>query len=296
VRLLSLLLLLLVAACGSTPPRTEEPGAPEARPPGKGGYYKDDGPGENVPPNLASIPDAVPRVEPPHRFANRPYNVFGKDYVPISLSQPYREQGMASWYGKKFHGQKTSSGEVYDMYAMTAAHKTLPIPSYARVTNLANGKSVVVRINDRGPFHSDRIIDLSYAAAYRLGYVAAGSARVEVESVNPETSSRVQVAAIADKAPEKAELDAKGAAQAKATVEAKATYIQVGAFSVRENAEDLKARVIRELAGLSDAVQVLLVGNLWRLQVGPYRSSDDARSVASRIENELNLKPLLVTR
>jgi rare lipoprotein A len=173
---------------------------------------------------------------------------------------------------------------------MTAAHKTLPIPSYARVTNLANGKSVVVRINDRGPFHSDRIIDLSYAAAYRLGYVPAGSARVEVESVNPETASRVQVAAIADKAPEKAELEAK------VNSEVKGTYIQVGAFSVRENAEDLKARVVRELAGLSEAVQVLLVGNLWRLQVGPYKSSDEARPVASRIENELNLKPLLLTR
>ena len=272
MRLLSLLLSVLVAACGSVPPRTEGPAAVETRPPPtKGGYYKDDGPHDSVPPNLASIPDAVPRAEPPHRFANRPYNVFGKDYVPISAAQPYREQGMASWYGKKFHGQKTSSGEVYDMYAMTAAHKTLPIPSYARVTNLANGRSVVVRINDRGPFHSDRIIDLSYAAAYRLGYVTAGSARVEVESVT-------------DKAPEKDNAEAKG------------TYIQVGAFTVRENAEDLKSRVMRQLAGLSETVQVLLVGNLWRLQVGPYRSSDDARSVASRIESELNLKPLLVTR
>ena len=272
MRVLSFLLALLVAACSSTPPRTEEPAAPEARPPSaKGGYYKDDGPGDKVPPNLASIPDAVPRAEPAHRFANRPYSVFGKDYVPLSSSTPYREQGTASWYGKKFHGQKTSSGEVYDMYAMTAAHKTLPIPSYARVTNLANGKSVVVRINDRGPFHSDRIIDLSYAAAYRLGYVNAGSARVEVESVNPETVEKV-------------------------AAQEKGTYIQVGAFSVRENAEDLKARVVRELAGLSEAVQVLLVGNLWRLQVGPYRSSDDARSMASRIESELNLKPLLVIR
>jgi len=138
-----------------------------------------------VPPNLASIPDAVPRAEPPHRFANRPYSVFGKDYVPISAAQPYREQGMASWYGKKFHGQKTSSGEVYDMYQMTAAHPTLPIPSYARVTNTKNGKSVVVRINDRGPFRSGRIIDLSYVAAYKLGYIQAGEATVEVESIVP---------------------------------------------------------------------------------------------------------------
>ena len=135
-----------------------------------------------MPPNLASIPDAVPRAEPPHRFANRPYSVFGKDYVPISAAQAYREQGMASWYGKKFHGQKTSSGEVYDMYAMTAAHKTLPIPSYARVTNLANGKSVVVRINDRGPFgNKSRIIDLSEAAARRLDMIDAGVVPVTLE-------------------------------------------------------------------------------------------------------------------
>jgi len=272
-------MLASLAACSSTPPRPE-PAAPDRLPPPstKGGYYKDDGPGDHVPPNLAAIPDAVPRAEPPHRYANRPYQVFGKDYVPISAAQSYREQGTASWYGKKFHGQKTSSGEVYDMYGMTAAHRTLPIPSYAKVTNLANGKSVVVRINDRGPFHSERIIDLSYAAAYRLGYVTAGSARVEVESVNAAT------------------VDSKKDVEVKKDAEATGTYIQVGAFSVRENAEDLRARVMRELAGLSEAVQVLLVGNLWRLQVGPYKSSDDARPVAQRIETELNLKPLFVVR
>lgn len=272
-----MLVLLWLAGCSSAPQRPE-PGERPPPPTTKGGYYKDDGPGDNVPPNLASIPDAVPRAEPPHRYANRPYQVFGKDYVPLAASQSYREQGTASWYGKKFHGQKTSSGEVYDMYGMTAAHRTLPIPSYARVTNLANGKSVVVRINDRGPFHSERIIDLSYAAAYKLGYVTAGSARVEVESVGATT---------AEAKPQVAE----GKPQ-----EATGTYIQVGAFSVRENAEDLRARMMRELAGLSEAVQVLLVGNLWRLQVGPYRSSDDARPVAQRIETELNLKPLFVIR
>jgi rare lipoprotein A len=277
VRIVAVLVLLWLAGCSSAPQRPE-PGERPPPPTTKGGYYKDDGPGDNVPPNLASIPDAVPRAEPPHRYANRPYQVFGKDYVPLAASQSYREQGTASWYGKKFHGQKTSSGEVYDMYGMTAAHRTLPIPSYARVTNLANGKSVVVRINDRGPFHSERIIDLSYAAAYKLGYVTAGSARVEVESVSATT---------AEAKPQVAE----GKPQ-----EATGTYIQVGAFSVRENAEDLRARMMRELAGLSEAVQVLLVGNLWRLQVGPYRSSDDARPVAQRIETELNLKPLFVIR
>jgi rare lipoprotein A len=163
--------LALLTACGSTPK--------------KGGYYKDDGPQANPPTNLASVPDAQPRAEPLHKFANRPYEVFGKNYVPLTSVRPFRQRGIASWYGKRFHGQKTASGEIYDMYAMTAAHPTLPIPSYARVTNVRNGRQVVVRVNDRGPFHSNRVIDLSYAAAYRLGYIEAGSAEVEVEAVVP---------------------------------------------------------------------------------------------------------------
>jgi rare lipoprotein A len=158
---------------------------PPSSAPAKGAYYKDDGPGVKPPPDLAAIPDAVPRAEPLHRFANRPYQVFGKDYVPAAHLAPFRQTGVGSWYGRRYHGASTSSGERYDMYAMTAAHPTLPIPSYARVTNLANGRSVVVRINDRGPFHSERIIDLSYTAAWKLGYVDAGSARLEVESLLP---------------------------------------------------------------------------------------------------------------
>jgi len=165
-------LFSLLGACASAPER-------------RGGYYKDDGPGDAATPNLATIPDAQPKVEPLHRFANRPYKVLGKEYVPLAASQPYQQRGVASWYGKKFHGQATSSGERYDMYAMTAAHTTLPIPSYARVTHLRSGRSVVVRINDRGPFRGNRVIDLSYAAAYKLGITKAGSAEVEVESINP---------------------------------------------------------------------------------------------------------------
>ena len=163
--------LCLLAGCASSP-----------RP---GGYYKDDGPGDRLPANVA---DAVPRAEPLHRFANRPYKAMGKEYVPMTSLQPFRQRGLASWYGKRYHGQKTSSGEVYDMYAMSAAHPTLPIPSYARVTNVANGRSVVVRINDRGPFHAARIIDVSYAAAHKLGFIQAGAAQVEVESIIPGKS------------------------------------------------------------------------------------------------------------
>ena len=174
----------------ATPAPAATPAAPSAAAPAgqpsKGGYYKDDGPGATPPPNLAAVPDVVPRVEPLHRFANRPYQVFGKNYVPVANLAPFKQTGVGSWYGRRFHGAPTSSGEAYDMYAMTAAHPTLPIPSYARVTNSANGRSVVVRINDRGPFHSGRIIDLSYTAAWKLGYVEAGSARVEVESLLPE--------------------------------------------------------------------------------------------------------------
>ena len=189
----------LLAACATapmTPPQTVPPvaktsPAPEAvkkKPAQKrgGGYYQDDGPDEVPPENLDAVPDAEPRAEPLHRFANNPYNVFGIDYVPETEIKPYKARGVASWYGKKFHGQRTSSGEAYDMYGMTAAHPTLPIPSYARVTNLSNGKSVVVRINDRGPFHSSRLIDLSYTAAYKLGYIGNGSTEVEVETIIPE--------------------------------------------------------------------------------------------------------------
>ena len=169
------LLCLLASACGST-----------SKP---GGYYKDDGPHANLPANLDRVPDAVPKSEPLHKFANRPYSAMGGSYVPLTSVQPFRQRGVASWYGKRYHGQKTSSGEVYDMYQMTAAHPTLPIPSYARVTNIKNGKSVVVRINDRGPFRSGRVIDLSYVAAYKLGYIQAGEATVEVESIVPGRSA-----------------------------------------------------------------------------------------------------------
>lgn len=203
---LSGLAAALVTACSTAPVSTSGPAVPPLEradgppagssgsasvPPQKksyavkrgGAFYKDDGPGDNPPENLAEVPDAIPRVEPLHRFANRPYAVFGQEYVPANALAPYREQGMASWYGRKFHGLSTSSGEAYDMYGMTAAHPTLPIPSYARVTNLANGRSVVVRINDRGPFHKSRVIDLSYTAAFKLGYADAGSTQVEVISI-----------------------------------------------------------------------------------------------------------------
>src|SRR2546426_876435 len=277
--------------------------------PRSGGYYKDDGPGEKPPANLDQIADAQPKAEPLHRYANRPYQVFGKEYVPLAFVQPYRQRGVASWYGKKFHGQRTASGEAYDMYAMTAAHPTLPIPSYARVTRVATGRSVIVRINDRGPFHQGRMIDLSYAAALKLGFAYLGSAEVELESIEPGQAVTPTQQAATTTAPDAtttppaaattppavattppAETTTPPAAttteQAPAAPEqAKAVYLQVGAFSSRDNAENLRSRLEGEFGWLKDTVQVLAIGNLWRLHVGPYRSQDDARSVAERIES-----------
>ena len=151
-----------------------------------GGYYLDDGPDANPPANLDAVPDAVPRIEPFAPSNGKPYAVFGKTYTPDMSGGPYRVQGRASWYGKKFHGNSTANGERYNMYGMTAAHPTLPLPSYARVTRVSNGKSVVVRVNDRGPFLNDRVIDLSYVAAYKLGMLGPGSAEVVVERITPD--------------------------------------------------------------------------------------------------------------
>ncbi len=209
---------LLLAACGTVRPAPPVPSGPDiegratqsapaqsrplanvpAPPPagsGRGGYYLDDGPGEAPPPNLAAVPDAIPKIEPYAARGNKPYVVFGKTYTPITDNQPLKQRGMGSWYGKKFHGQKTSSGELYDMYKMTAAHPTLPIPSYARVTNVKNGTQVIVRVNDRGPFHSSRIIDLSYTAALKLGYIGHGSTELDVERLLPDEIARINAQA-----------------------------------------------------------------------------------------------------
>lgn len=216
IRLASVALLLL-AGCSTLPspppsPATEPAAARPAVKPavaaksrlpaagsGRGGYYQDDGPGEAAPENLDAIPDAEPKVEPYALRGNKPYVVFGKTYTPLTAplteSLPMKQRGIGSWYGKKFHGLKTSSGEPYDMYKMTAAHPTLPIPSYARVTNLRNGIQVIVRVNDRGPFHSSRIMDLSYTAALKLGYLAQGSTELEVERLLPEDIARLNDAA-----------------------------------------------------------------------------------------------------
>jgi rare lipoprotein A len=203
VVLVLLALPVLLTACGGSPSRSSDASAERSKTGRKpvvqkrgGGYYKDDGPGDEIPDNLDDIPDAQPMLEPLHRFANRPYVVLGKAYQPRTSLAAHQERGIASWYGKKFHGQKTSIGERYDMFAMTAAHPTLAIPSYVRVTNVSNGKSVVVRVIDRGPFHADRVIDLSYAAAYRLGYVDNGSTLVQVDAIVPDGATTMTYAQV----------------------------------------------------------------------------------------------------
>jgi rare lipoprotein A len=266
----------------------------------------------------------VPRIEPRSTRGNPPtYEVFGKRYTLLATAEGYKERGVASWYGPDFHTRPTSSGEPYDMYAMTAAHKTLPIPVYAKVTNLSNGRSVIVRINDRGPFHAGRVIDLSYAAAYRLGIIGVGSGEVEVEAIVPGSAQSTQsaaaeprpVAAAAEPlsvAPAAEPVSGAAAVQpitttplqgeALAAVEpaaapsppspARGVFLQVGAFSSRDNAEKLRAR----LSSSQEKGELVQLDSLWRVQIGPYGSQDEARSAAERLEPTLGLKPLVVVR
>jgi rare lipoprotein A len=335
--LLALAPALILAACGSAPRRVAverdtgvaapkpAPSASVPRGSRGGGYYQDDGPGDNAPANLDQIEDAEPRLEPLNRAANNPYTVFGQQYVPYKALAPYRQRGIGSWYGRKFHGQRTSSGEPYDMYAMTAAHATLPIPSYARVTNLANGRSTIVRVNDRGPFHPRRLVDLSYAAAYKLGYTGAGSASVEVESITredmPMIAERRRQAAqtVAAEAPQSnaerpvAEtqpiaaviLAAASGLQPEPTkpappipvdAEAGGIYLQLGAFSGRDNAENFRIRVYQQLAWLNDAIQIFSRDGMFRLHLGPYRKRNEANAIAEKIRAELDFKPLVVNK
>ena len=310
------LLPFFLAACGGQPPRAVDergaapapavPPAPTSSsaakkpvPPAKfGGGYKDDGPGDGPAVDPDTIPDAVPKPEPLHRFANNPYSVFGRDYKPLRELKPYKGRGIGSWYGRRYHGQKTSSGEIYDMYAMTAAHPILPIPSYVRVTNPANGKSVVVRINDRGPFHAGREIDLSWTAAYKLGYTGQGSTLVEVESVLPGQLPAVALA------PRRAEEDDPIVRLAAAESEpplpqmedGRGHFLQLGAFGNRDNAEALRARLARELGDLSGKLTVQARGGLFRVQLGPWPDAAAAQLEGVRLRESFGMAPVVVQR
>lgn len=279
-----------------------------------GAYYMDDGPEANPPANLDAVPDAVPRIEPLARGPNNPYSIFGQRYVPDTSGQPYRAQGPASWYGKKYHGKPTSNGERYDMYGMTAAHPTLPIPSYVRVTRVATGKTVVLRINDRGPFLGGRVIDLSYVAAHKLGVLSPGSAEVIVERIMPQqiangTALTASAPAAAPSRPVAATLAAPSLAVAGPSVAtlplaaapassatpaaAGSVYLQLGAFSDPARAQAIAARAAAQMStqsGVSVNVE-LGAGNLHRVRVGPFANAEAATQAAGPLETALGVAP-----
>jgi rare lipoprotein A len=326
-----LILSLLLAACGGSAPVRDATVSPEKQPISKsptptkkptavlkrgGGFYKDDGPADDIPDGLDDIPDAEPRWEPLHKPATKPYVVLGKEYIPNNAVKPYKVRGIASWYGKKFHGQKTSIGEPYDMFAMTAAHPTLALPSYVRVTSLHSGKSVVVRITDRGPFHADRVIDLSYTAAYKLGLINGGSGQVEVEAIIPGEPAGTTYAQVTPPPRPTAntevddieQLARRMAAEEKPSGSISATspngdagpakgiFLQLGAFASAENAENLKNHLQRELDWLTETMRVNPGGGIHRLHLGPYASRGEADRVAEKIRAALGYRPTVVSR
>lgn len=275
VLLLTLCTSLLLAGCSSPQPSSPKTVKPPHNPnAGRYAHEKDFGPDEEI--DLSHVPDAVPRYEVRTIAGNKnPYTVLGKTYHLIKDERSYKERGYASWYGKKFNGYHTSNGELYDMYAMTGAHKTLPIPSYVRVKNLDNGKSVVVRINDRGPFHEGRIIDLSYAAAQRIGIHKTGTGRVEVEIVLPDDAPPVPLRAAGKRgAPVETALPA-------------GTYLQVGAFAQKQAAKQFAASVGTKITYPLTINSSTAPKQIHRVRVGPFTTAQalqDARDQLARIK------------
>lgn len=237
-----------------------------------------------VPVNIDAVANPVPRVEPRSRFGNpRSYKVLGKTYVLRNSRWGYRQRGIASWYGTKFHGQRTSSGEDYDMFAMTAAHKTLPIPCYARVTNLENGRSVIVRINDRGPFHPNRIIDLSYVAAAKLDMLKKGTAKVEVETINPAAPVRHPKPVVVTREPDSELADEESDSQQGTPNSRNRLYLQVAAYSQKSNAEKARARLIMLLG---ENIIIHPAHSIYKLWVGPLENVEDADRVSARLAKQ----------
>ena len=255
--------ILCALALGGCQSRSIRPGTP-------GGYYGGDRPPTNIDVDLASIPDAVPVKLSLSKTGNKPYTALGKSYRPMREARGYKARGTASWYGKKFHGRRTSSGETYDMFAMTAAHTTLPIPSFARVTNVDNGRTVVVRVNDRGPFLHGRLIDLSYAAAWKLGITAKGTGRVEVVALDP------QHLATTEASQKYSGLAGTGSGYA----------LQVGAFSQLSNAIQLRDRLRQ--SGFSvrpeSDKELAQSGSPYRVIAGPYVNRSDAESAKAALQ------------
>ena len=225
------------------------------------------------PRDVSDVPNAVPRNEPLSRYGNpESYKVYGKTYYTLPSSKDYQERGIASWYGTKFHGKRTSSGEPYDLYAMTAAHKTLPLPTYVEVTNLKNGRSVIVKVNDRGPFHDDRLIDLSYTAAAKLDILPYGTGQVEIRAIDPEQTATT------------ATLTETVAAPATAG-ENQTLYLQVGAFSSRDNAQRMQTDLLSQDIGAVRIVEATTdAGTFFKVQVGPLASHMEANRVTQELK------------
>ncbi|QSX36334.1 septal ring lytic transglycosylase RlpA family protein [Shewanella sedimentimangrovi] len=254
---LLLVLLLLLQACSSPPPK------------GRYSMSQDEAP-KNAP-DVSGIEDAHPRYEPYSRQGNKPYTVLGKSYQVLPSGENFRQSGIASWYGQKFHGHLTSNGETYDMYSMSAAHKTLPLPSYVRVTNLDNSKQIIVRVNDRGPFHEGRIIDLSYAAAHKLGVLQTGTARVQIETIYFPPPSALPLAELADN---------------------QSYFIQLLASADRAKLERLGQELQRKYQLNFRLVQVQ---QLYRLQLGPIGQQRLANQLLQTVQAEGYPSGYLVT-
>ncbi len=289
--------LLFISACSSTPPKKVNPITrlpPQTKPVPKNpadmpvfgsdefNRIKDEYP--DAPPDVADVPDAEPVEEPLSKYGNKsPYTVLGETYKIMPTAKGFTQTGKASWYGTKFHGLRTSSGEKYDMYKMTAAHRNLPLPSYVRVTNVSNGKSVIVKVNDRGPFHSDRIMDLSYAAAARLDYLKAGTATVRIEAIDPaEFQGKLGKTGKPAKA-----------AKADMASEEPRFYVQIGAFGVIGNATALQARILDLVYA---PVQIAQGDGVHRVQVGPFFTREDAEKVADILSERDLGKAIVIKR
>lgn len=332
---LAVLCAAVLAACGSVPlqqPQASKPvvssttpaptrdavaPAPLVTPPlplssstpsKPGAYYKDDGPGQDIPEGLLSTPDAEPKIEPLAKGPSKPYTVFDRTYVPITDGRAHVERGVGSWYGKKFHGKKTASGEVYDMFRMTAAHPTLPIPSYARVTNLRNGKQVIVRINDRGPFHSARIIDLSYTAALKLDYIRGGSVELEVERLLPDEIARLQAnrrttpsgadplqALLKEQpTPSQASVPSESSAPIPPSASDTGFFLQFGAYAQEQNALAMRDRLLSGWPAKLPAPKVVQSKGLYRLHSGPFESRETAAEAARQLKVASQIQTTLV--
>ena len=276
--ILTLVTAFLLFGCQSIDPLFEESNKDKPKVKNSGAYYLDDGPDENPPQNLDKIPDAQPKYEALSKRANRPYVAFEKKYVPMQKIIPFKEEGYASWYGKRYHGRKTSIGETYDMYQMTGAHKTLPLPCYIKVTNLKNKRSVIIRVNDRGPFIDERIVDLSYAAAHRLEIIQNGSELVKIEMVNPS---------LAVKNIEEANLNS--------SPSIKSFYIQAGAFSNQDNASYLINRLSKIKFKNLLSIKKLNKNSLHLVTIGPYDSKKIAEEALKDITKKIQLNSFIIS-